>query len=431
VIHRSDDTPYVFDGVPLGTQSSLVDLSNPDAADWMARAMDASIALGFDGWMADYGEWLPVDAKLASGDDAEGAHDLYPVEWQKLSARVLEARAKDGVERIAFVRSGFTGSQPIAHQVVWGGDQTTDFDDGDGLPSVLPIALGLGVAGLPYFGSDVGGYLTSPSTGHPGTSKELFFRWSALAALTPILRTHHGSTPDLEWRFDSDAETLAHWKRWAIVHTQLYPYLLDAAQAAAAMGAPMMRQLALGFPDDAMAWEVADEFLLGPSLLVAPVVHAGDSARTVYFPDGHWVPLFGSLPLPAIDGPSNDDVPAPLGELPVYARSGAVLVLLPPTVETLVGPIDTARQVVVIAGADGRFKEPDGAIYTLSSGATPGAGASATWNGVPLTIAVDPTNRVIRASLTGNGTFSLDDGSVQLSLSGADPARAVELEVRW
>ncbi|HEX6839810.1 MAG TPA: TIM-barrel domain-containing protein, partial [Polyangia bacterium] len=280
LIQQQDGTPYVMDGVPLGKQDALVDLTNDAARAWMAGSMSAALDLGFDGWMADYGEWAPVDAKLASGEPADAVHDLYPRRWQQLSSDVLGART-DGVDRLAFVRSGYSGSQPIPHQVVWGGDQTTDFDPGDGLPSVLPIMIGLGVAGMPYVGSDVGGYISTNA--HPPSTKELFFRWAVLGALSPIMRTHHGSNPMMNWRFDSDAETLAMWKRWATVHTKLYPYLAAVAAEAAADGAPMVRQLALAFPTDATAWTVADEYLLGPSLLVAPVVAEGAVDRSVYF----------------------------------------------------------------------------------------------------------------------------------------------------
>jgi alpha-D-xyloside xylohydrolase/alpha-glucosidase len=432
VIHQSDGTPYVMDGIPFGTHTSMVDLSNPDAAAWMGRSMDAALALGFDGWMADYGEWLPMDAQLADGSDPESAHTLYPVAWQSLSSRVIEARAGDGVDRIAFVRSGYTGSQPIAHQVVWGGDQTTDFDPGDGLASTVPIGLGLGVSGMPYYGSDVGGYTTVEATGHPPTTKELFFRWSALNALTPILRTHHQTNPDLEWRFDSDAETLAHWKRWATLHMQLYPYLRAAASTASTQGTPLMRQLALGFPGDPMAWTTADQFLLGPSLLVAPVLSMGATSRSVYFPAGHWVPLFGSSPQAAVDGPTTLDVAVPLGELPVYALPGAVLAMLPPDVLTLTGPVPPARRVLAVAGGNGSFSEADGASYVIASNATPSAAVTATWNGVPVTVTVDATARVLTATVTGNGTLALSDGSVQLTASNApDPTRALTVELHW
>jgi alpha-glucosidase (family GH31 glycosyl hydrolase) len=400
LIHHDDGTPYLFDSVQFGKQSSLVDLANPAAADWMAQAMRAALAIGFDGWMADYGEWMPVD--LAG----EAAHQQYPVAWQKLNERVL------GDDQIAFVRSGFTGSQAIAHQVVWAGDQSTDFDVGDGLPSVLPIELGLGVAGLPFVGSDVAGYMTTG--GHPAATKELFFRWSVLGALSPLMRTHHGAAPDQNWRFDSDDETLAHWKRWATVHTQLHPLLLAAATEASRTGAPLVRQLALGFPDDAVAWGVADEYLLGPSLLVAPVLQMGQTARPVYLPAGHWVRLFG--PPLVVEGPTQVMVDAPLGELPVFAPAGALLVLLPPTVETLTGALPETREVIAVLGADGRFDEGTRS-WTLTSSRAPSSGAAVTFNGAM--VGAIGAGRALDVTISGNGTLAIADGSATLVVGGA------------
>ncbi|MGZ3406648.1 MAG: TIM-barrel domain-containing protein, partial [Polyangia bacterium] len=384
---------------------------------------------------------------LAAGASSEAAHNRYPVLWQQLNDQVLGAR-NDGVDRLAFIRSGFTGSQPIAHQVVWGGDQTTDFDPGDGLPSVLPIMIGLGIAGMPYIGSDVGGYISV--TGHPPSTKELFFRWSVLGALSPIMRTHHGSNPMMNWRFDSDAATLAHWKRWATVHTKLYPYLAAIAAEAAGDGAPMVRQLALGFPGDATAWTVADEYLLGPSLLVAPVVSAGAVDRTIYLPAGHWLPLFGAANGPALDGPATTSVAAPLGELPIYAPAGTVLALLPDGVDTLapatpplVGLADVGddREVIALVGGNGSFSETGGLRYALTSTGAPGAAATLTWNGAPLAAcaatpvapcgAVDVAGAAAEAHVTGDGTLTLSDGSATLATSGGAAARALHLRLRW
>jgi alpha-glucosidase len=447
LVEHADGTPYVLDGVPLGKKDALVDLSNDAAKQYLATALNAAIDLGFDGWMADYGEWLPVDAKLASGADAAAAHNDYPLAWQQLNDAVLSARG-DGVDRLVFARSGHNGNQAVGHLVVWGGDQTTDWDPGDGLPSVMPIMLGLGVAGLPYFGSDVGGYFTG--NGHPPSTKELFFRWSALGALSPILRTHHGTNPTQEWRFDSDAETLAHWKRWATVHVKLYPYLAALAVEAAADGAPLARQLALGFPGDARAWTTADEYLLGPSLLVAPVVSEGASGRSVYFPAGRWVPLFNAASAPSVSGPATMDVAAPVGELPVYAAAGTVLPLLPDGVDTLapsapplvgLGDVGDDREVVAIAGADGAASEGGGLQYALTSSGVPAAGATLTWNGAPLAACaaapvalcggVDAANASASAHVVGDGTLAVSDGSVTLTTSGGRAGRALTLTLRW
>jgi alpha-glucosidase (family GH31 glycosyl hydrolase) len=433
LVHHSDGTPYVMDSVRFGKKTGMVDLGNLAARAWMAQSLKAALAIGFDGWMADYGEWLPVD-----GAPNIAEHDAYPNEWQRLNESVL------GDDNLVFVRSGYTGSQPIAHQIVWGGDQTTDFDPGDGMPTVLPIALGLGVAGLPYFGSDIGGYATLPN--HPTGTKELFFRWSVLGALSPVMRTHHGSMAPNNWEFDSDAETLAHYGRWARVHMKLYPYLNAIAQQASATGAPMMRELALEFPTDPRAWTTADEYLLGRALLVAPIAQSGTANRTVYFPSGNWFAVFTKPPPmpmpmpmpPQILSAGDHDVLAPLGELPVYARAGSILPLLPDGVTTLVGNVPTAREVWIYAGGADDVQEPNGPRYQLSADPPSQIPTMFVWNDTALqTCAVPPvwpcgsidaTNHVATATVSGNGVLALD--SVKATLGNA-AGRVFTVKMYW
>ncbi len=408
VIHQKDGTPYTFDSARF-VPASMVDLSNPAAVDWMSQAMNQALDLGFDGWMADFGEWLPVDAQLASGDDAEAAHNLYPLAWQKLNESVLGARS-DGVDRLVFVRSGYTGTQAIQHQVAWGGDQNTEFKPEDGLPSVPLIGINLGISGMPFFGSDIAGYQTAPN--HPYSTKELWFRWATVGALSPIMRTHHGVAPALEWHFDSDADTLAHYKRWALFHEKLYPYLSAAAQVAAATGMPMMRALMLGSPEDDMSWTIKDEWLLGPSLLVAPVLTEGATSRDVYLPPGRWMPLLGgSAP---VDGATTIHADAPITEIPLYVPPGTVIDLLADDVESLTGVI------------------PDPAekwIYLMSEPAT---GVTLNWNGATLPACgappcgqIDVAGRAATAQLSGGGTLSFGESMWTL------PAAVTAVTVRW
>jgi alpha-glucosidase len=348
--------------------------------------------------MADYGEWLPVDAELSSKEDAEAAHNRYPVDWQKLNERVL------GDDQLSFVRSGYLGSQPIKHQVMWGGDQLTEFNPRDGLATVPVIGITLGLSGMPYFGSDIGGYTTPPN--HNPSTKELFFRWTTVGAFSPIMRTHHGTSPMLEWNFQKDAETLAHYGRWARLHQKLYPYLKAAADEAAATGTPMMRGLMLGFPTDDAAWSIKDEWLLGPSLLVAPVVTESATARDVYFPSGRWIPLLGGAP---VDGGQTTSVDAPVTEIPVYAPSGTQLDLLGDEVESLAGTIPPPEEKWIYVDA---------------------APASVTWNGAPLadcgTAPCKTTdNFSLTVQVTGGGTLAADATSLMI------PSEIRTVVFRW
>jgi alpha-glucosidase len=385
---QKDGAPYLFDSARF-KPATLVDLSNPAAVDWMAQAMTTALGLGFDGWMADYGEWLPTDAQLFSKEDAEAAHNRYPVDWQKLNERVL------GDDQLAFVRSGYLGSQKIAHQVVWGGDQLTEFKATDGLPTVPVIGLTLGLSGMPYYGSDIGGYTSPPN--HAFSSKELFFRWVTVGALSPVMRTHHGTAPLLEWNFQKDAETLAHYGRWARLHQKLFPYLKAAADQAAATGAPMMRALLLQFPDEDV-WTLKDEWLLGPSLLVAPVMSEGATARDVYLPAGRWIPLLGGTPL---DGGQTVHVEVPLTEIPIYVLPGTQLDLLGDEVESLTGTVPAPSEKWVFL--DG---EP----------------TSFLWNGTPLAAcgtapcgSIDGASRSATAQVTGGGTLAAGATTLRLA----------------
>jgi len=316
-IHDDTGAPYLFTGVKF-RDATLLDLTNPDAVVWAKQTFQEALELGADGWMADFGEWLPTDAVLASGEDAMLVHNRYPVDWAKFNfelARIFEMPRL----RTYFMRAAWLGSQPYV-QVIWAGDQQTDWSVGDGLQSVIPIGLGLGLTGFPYYGHDIGGYmsqLTEPTT------KELWFRWCTLGAMTPVMRTHHGRSARANWNWESDAETTAHLARWSQLHAQLADYQMRMAGIAHEQGLPIMRPVALGFPEAGdWAWTTTDEYLLGDRLLVAPVLTEGATSRVVRFPDGMWIPWLGGA---AVSG--EVEVDAPLSEIPVFAPAGAVLPL--------------------------------------------------------------------------------------------------------
>jgi sulfoquinovosidase len=430
LIKKGDD-PYEFDDAKF-EKASLVDFTNPDANAWAVGKMSASIALGADGWMGDFSEWLPTDATLVGGTGEEW-HNRYPVLWQKAQRTALDnASAADSVERLSFVRTGWFGTPALA-DVFWAGDQSTDFREDDGMPTVIPMGLGVGLAGISTYGSDIGGYNTLSTS---PTTKEVFFRWTELGAWSPVMRTHHGTAPKVSWRFDSDEETLAHWKRYTELHVALAPYWEGLTQLAHDQGIPVWRSLALDFGDDLTTWPIKDEFFVGDGLLVAPVQTAGALSRSVYLPAGTYYPWETG---PSIGGGATITAEAALGEIPVFARAGAVVPLYPPGVETLVKEPSNVpngsskgadREIRVFAGADGAFTEASGATFTLTStgGAPAGGAASATWQGTPLVACDDgsgkdpgPCLEITAAAgravarVVGNGTLALVVGSAAVA----------------
>lgn len=325
--------PYNF--LMITRRVAQVDFTNPAARKWYKGILRRAIDLGADGWMADFGEYTPLDAVAYDGTSGLALRNAFPVQWHKINREVWDEARPNG-DYVFFTRSGYTGTQQYS-PVSWPGDQNTDWSLLDGLPSILPSALALGISGQPIFGHDIAGYTTIP--GAKNTDKELFMRWTELGAFSPIMKTHHGNEAGQNWTFDRDDETLAHFKLHAEVHTALFPYLYGLAQEASDTGHPLMRHLYLQYPEDAEASSIEDEYLLGPDLLVAPVVTPSTSSRTVYFPKGRWIDFwrlyFGNPEPEAYGGPGRHDVRA--SRIPVFVRAGASIPVLDPVPLTLDG----------------------------------------------------------------------------------------------
>ena len=317
------------------------DFSAPAGRGLYQRLLAEAVDDGHDGWMEDFGEYTPLDSYAADGTTGAAGHNAYPVQYH--------CAAYDFVSRqdrplIRFQRSGWTGAAPCA-QVVWGGDPTTDWGF-DGLASALKSALNMGLSGISTWGSDVGGYF---GLGERELTAELLMRWVQFGAVSGVMRTERNGfalpakvRPQVE-----DNDQLPNWRRYAKLRTQLYPYLQAAAARYARSGVPIMRHLILAAPGDPQAIGRDDEFLFGPDLLAAPVLEPGAQERGLYLPAGEWIDLWravrydvatGRLVLGRagmLSGGREVRVPAPLEELPLMVRAGAVLPLLHPDVDTL------------------------------------------------------------------------------------------------
>ena len=320
---------------------SQFDFSQPAARAYYGELLAEAVGHGYDGWMEDFGEYTPLDSRSANGMTGEQMHNYYPVLYHRAS---WEFASQQGRPVAGFVRSGWTGVQPFA-QLVWGGDPTTDWGF-DGLQSALRQGLTIGTSGISRWGSDVGGFF---ALGFRELTPELLIRWLELGAVSGIMRTEANgfAVPSKARPQITDPDVLPVWRRYAKLRTQLYPYIAAAEGEYQRSGLPLMRHLALVFPDDPRAVARDDEFMFGPDLLAAPVTSPGETEREVYLPRGRWVDFWravgyhdddGSLRLGAVHtlgGHDTAGVNAPLDRLPLLARAGAVIPLLPPSVDTL------------------------------------------------------------------------------------------------
>jgi len=317
------------------------DFSNPEAGSFYAKLLGEAVGDGYDGWMEDFGEYTPLDSRSDNGMTGQQMHNLYPVLYHRASYRYARTLKRPVA---GYIRSGWTGVQPYA-QLVWGGDPTTNFGF-DGLSSALQQALSLGTSGISRWGSDIGGFF---ALGGNKLTPELLSRWIQFGAVSPIMRTEANGValPPKDRAQITDPEVLPIWRKYAKLHTQLYPYSRAADATYRRTGMPTMRQLALSFPGDARAAGLEDEFMFGPDLLAAPVLAPDQRTRKLYLPRGRWVDFWKSVsygerrgsfrPTGArlLRGRREVEVPAPLDELPLMVRAGAVIPMLTSDVDTL------------------------------------------------------------------------------------------------
>ena len=369
LIQDDQGEPTTFLGVSL-KQTSLVDYTHPDAQDWSVAWMRGCLDIGFDGWMADYGEWLPTDAVLHSGEDPMFEHNRYPERWQTTNLAAIE-----GHDATFFSRSGWMGAQGLS-PVVWGGDQRTSFDTDDGFPTVLALGLGLAASGVPVFTHDIAGY---NSVGNDPSDKELWFRWAGLGAYSPVMRTHHGAFDEENHQFDRDDETLAYFADLTREHTRLYPYRSGLALEASTRGSPMIRPVSFHYGQD---WGRMDAWLLGPALLVAPVLERDAAGREVELPaEVAWYDWHSLEPA------EGGWVDAAMDHTPVFAAAGTTVPTFATLPDTLaeasepglldLGAVDGER-IVYLFGGGGPFTEGDGTHYVPSGSPTGSGQASAT-----------------------------------------------------
>ncbi len=255
------------------------------------------------------------------GGDHREAHNLYGLFQDRAAFEALrELRA----DRRPFLlsRSGWAGVQRYAWH--WTADVDTSWE---AFSQQIPSLVGLGLSGVPYSGSDIGGFSASPSP-------ELYLRWLQAAVFTPFCRTHSSlSTAHREpWCFDEPI--VSHIREAIRTRYRILPYLYTLAREASESGHPLMRPLWWADHRDPALWEVDDCFLLGNDLLVAPVLSPGRDSRVVRLPAGHWYSLMDELAAPeplfgegVITGGRQAALATPLESIPVLVRAGAIVPL--------------------------------------------------------------------------------------------------------
>lgn len=293
--------------------AAMIDLTNPEAVIWIKDVIKRDmIGKGLSGWMADFGEYVPVDAVLHSGISAELYHNQYAADWAKVNHDAVQEAGKED-EITFFMRAAYTGSSKYS-AMNWNGDQLVNWSFNQGFATVIPGTISMGFTGIGYTHSDLGGYTT---VAWLKRSKELFMRWAELSAFTQIMRTHEGNRPDSNWQFDSDNETLSHLARMTEVYTMLKPYHKVLSQQYKTTGIPPVRHPYLHYENDETLHKLKYQYMYGEDLLVAPVVKKGKKQWKVYLPHDNWIHLWSGKKFSG----GWIKIDSPIGKPPVFYRS--------------------------------------------------------------------------------------------------------------
>jgi len=348
--------PYVAYLQPDGPYHGVVDFTNADAAAFWQRLILEAIEDGYDGWMEDFGEYVPVDAVMADGSTGLAHHNDYCRAYHRASHELTWPLK--GTDFAQFIRCGYTGAAPYA-RIVWGADPSEDFSRADGLAAAVSQGISMGLSGIGYWGSDVGGFHAIVHAERADV--ELQSRWLEFGAFSGVLRTQGTGYPrpslgpiatyPEERAQVYEEPVLPIWRKFAKLRTQLFPYTWQAAMDYQETGLPIMRHLSMAFPDDPGVWEPAAEyeFLFGPDILVAPVIEDEARERDVWLPPGEWVNFWNAVTYDEMTGSFDDagrsdvivaggqvvTVDAPLDEIPLFVRAGTCLDLLPADTFTL------------------------------------------------------------------------------------------------
>ncbi len=349
-------------------KSAFPDFTSEKTRAWWGSLFEGFTKDGLSGFLTDMNEptvdalpmevgWRPTAFPLdvvhydhgLESPDAKN-HNIYGLLMTEATREGL-LRLRPNERPFVITRATYAGGQRYAAQ--WTGDNVGTWED---LRTSLRTVMTAGISGLPFFGSDVGGFI-----GHP--SPELYTRWLEAGVFHPLFLTHSGNEKDTldPWSFGDKLEAIN--RRTLELRYRLLPYLYNSFYESTQTGLPIMRALVLDFPADRTVMDLTpdsqtSEFLFGNDLLVAPVVNDDETQRSVYLPADTWYDFWTGK---RYTGPTTITMDAPLGYIPMFARSGAVIPMRQLVEHTDQAPIDPLTFEIYPAGKSTRqYYEDDG-----------------------------------------------------------------------
>jgi alpha-D-xyloside xylohydrolase len=270
LVKRPDGSVWQWDLWQAGM--GLVDFTNPDARRWYAEKLRALMDMGVDCFKTDFGERIPTDVVWFDGSDPFRMHNYYAYLYNKTVFEALEEKMGTG-RAVVFARAATTGGQQFP--VHWGGDSTATFES---MAESLRGGLSLSMSGFGFWSHDMGGFEQTASA-------DVYKRWCAFGLLSSHSRLHGSGSYRVPWLFDDEAVDVL--RVFTRLKCRLMPYLFGAAVQAHEHGAPVMRALTFAYPDDPACDMLDRQYMLGDSIMVAPVF-TPDGVVDYYLPAGRW-----------------------------------------------------------------------------------------------------------------------------------------------
>lgn len=300
--------PFVFWGFWAG-DAGLLDITKPEATDWMWQFYADRHDEGVAGWWCDLGEpeSHPWEIQHALGS-AKSVHNIYSLLWAKMLFEKYQENYPN--ERLFnLIRSGFAGMQRYS-TFPWSGDVQRNFS---GLQAQIPIMLGSGMSGVGYMHSDVGGFVGEELNG------ELFARWVQFGVFAPVLRIHGTGTVEPVY-YAETYKNIA--KEYIKLRYRMLPYNYTLAYQNTTDGLPFARQMDFYETDNDMLGNINDQYFWGENMLVAPVVQSGQTQRNVVFPSGMWIDFHTHQ---LYNGNASYPVDCEIEHIPLFIKAGSFI----------------------------------------------------------------------------------------------------------